>query len=411
MTINIPTYEVELRLDGVIIGNIRQLAQNLTWAKRRTRAGVDTIDFTINDVQFEKWLNDRGSSLTEVLRPLALDCRVIRNGVAVVGGFLATMPAYSPNGTSANLQMRFDGYLNLLDGVYMDPMVTQTGRMSDLIVNWITMADARAEAAGKAFGFTAGNITQLASVQYTNENYKSVKEAITDRCDNISGAGEFDVYFHPDRTYDIAPSSEFGDVINTYLLQYPTRLNGVSITSIRAAEIDGFASSIIGVGAGEIAPDEEAGEQEALIHKETDEDAVKKYGYREAVYQHSSVSTPEVLQNNVESRLAKTSNIDWQPQITLSGRQIAPTPEGDVKIWVGDTVTIKNSEDITGMTTGAFRVNELEVKVGSTGAETITPTLSSGDGAGMTFAEELIGMKRELLALKTYYRKNTAGNS
>lgn len=407
MSIGIPTYTVELRLDGELLGDIRQLAQNLTWAKRRTRAGVDSIDFTVNDVQFERWLNDRGTSLSKILRPIALDCRVLRNGVAVVGGFLATMPEYSPNGTSANLAMRFDGYLNLLDGVYMEPANTQTGRMSDLIVNWITMADTRAATAGKAFGFTAGEISQLASVQYTNENYKSVKEAITDRCDNISGAGEFDVYFHPNRTYDITSSDSFGDVINSYILQYPARINNVSVTSIKAAEVDGFASSIIGIGAGEIAPDDEAGAEEAIIYKDTDTDAVAKYGYRETVYQQSSVSTPSVLQANVERQLAKTANLKWQPQVTLSGRQIAPVPSGDIKIWVGDMVTINNSEDITGMTTGSFRVNELQVKVSSTGAETITPVLSAGDGAGTTFVDELIGMKRELLALKTYYSPTT----
>jgi hypothetical protein len=36
---------------------------------------------------------------------------------------------------------------------------------------------------------------------------------------------------------------------------------------------------------------------------------------------------------------------------------------------------INNSEDLTGMTNGEFRVNELSVDVTSTGDETITPVL------------------------------------
>ena len=83
-------YEIELRIDGTLIGDVRRLAQNLVWARRRTRVGVDSIDFTINDVLFNQWCLERGTDINNMLRPLALECRVIRNGVAVMGGFLAT---------------------------------------------------------------------------------------------------------------------------------------------------------------------------------------------------------------------------------------------------------------------------------------------------------------------------------
>ena len=53
--INIPVYAVNLYLDGVLIGDCRSLAQNLTYTRRRTKLGADSIDFTINDVLFNKW--------------------------------------------------------------------------------------------------------------------------------------------------------------------------------------------------------------------------------------------------------------------------------------------------------------------------------------------------------------------
>ena len=77
----------------------------------------------------------------------------------------------------------------------------------------------------------------------------------------------------------------------------------------------------------------------------------------------------------MNTKLNNESNPIWQPQITLHGKQVAPKPTGTNKIWIGDTITIKNDVDLTGMTNGKFRVNELEVKISASGDETITPTL------------------------------------
>lgn len=369
---NAPEYELELRLDGVLIGDVRRLAQNLVWERRRTINGVDSISFTLNDVLFEKWCEDRNTTIVDLLKPIALDCRVIRNGVPVCGGFLATMPAYTPNGTSANLDLQFDGYLNLLGGVYIRPTATQTAPMADMIEGWIYDADSRASTAGKAFGFVSGDLDNLATVTQTIDGYKTVKEAITDRADNITGAGIFDVYFHPDRTYDIKADSNFG-VTRSYIINYPTMLNGISAVSISAQEVDGFASHVIAIGAGEVSADAE--KNTAIVSEYTNSDAVTTYGYFETLYQDSSISRQATLDGKAESQTAIQSNPMWQPEITLTGRQIAPSPTGDNCIWIGDRITINNTEDMTGQTSGKFRVQALSVSVTSSNAENITPVL------------------------------------
>lgn len=376
--IEVAEYAVELRLNGQLIGDVRRLAQDLTWARRRTKCGVDTIDFTLNDVLFAEWCAERGTTIVEMLKPLALDCRVIRNGVPVVGGFLATMPAYSPNGTSANLALSFDGYINYLAGVYISPVGTQTGRMGTLIQNWITMADTRARNAGKAYGFAAGHIDTMARVEQTFDNYKTVKDVIVERCDNSTGAGMFDVYFDVDRAYNIYKDQNFGEIIKDYTVRYPASLNGVSATSISASEVDGFASTVIAVGAGEISSD--ASKNTAITTKITDSAKVAEYGYYEDMFQESSISRMDSLTRNARTRLKNDGDMRWQPEITLTGRQVAPAPLASGKIWLGDTITINNAADVTGTTNGQFRVNELVVKVGSTNAEIITPTLERRDG-------------------------------
>lgn len=366
-------YEVNLYIDGTLIGDCRKLAQNLKWVRRRTKVGADEIDFTLNDVLFNKWCIERNTNINAMLRPLALECRLKRNGIDIVGGFLATMPGYSPNGTSANLTLKFDGFLNLLGGVYINPIGTVTGRMESLVQQFITLANTRSTTAGKGYGFTAGSLEQLASVEHTFDNFKTVKDWICDRCDNITGAGPFDVYFHSDKTYDVKASNHFGDVISDWVANYPTKLNGPSATSIQASEVSGFASSVIGLGSGEVSSN--ADENTAITSQATNSTAVAQYGYYESLLQDSSVAVQETLDDNVATKLAIKSKIVWEPSITLNGRTIAPKPTGTSKIWIGDTITIKNDEDLTGMTNGQFRVNELEVSVSANGSENIRPIL------------------------------------
>ena len=370
-------YSVELRLNGTLIGNVQPLVQSLTWARRRTMAGVDSIDFILNDVLFAEWCQRRGTTISEMLKPYALDCRIIRDGEPVIGGYLATMPAYSPRGTSADLALRFDGYTNLLAGVYMSPIGTQSGEAGAMFASWIQVADSRATAAGKAFDFMAGEISTFQSIQQTFDNYKTIKDALADRADNLTGAGQFDVYWDADRTYNIIKDSEFGDTIVDYSIIYPVA-GTVGAVSISASEVDGFASSIIAVGAGEISSD--ATKNTAIIYTTTNSDAVSEYGYCETMYQESSISQLTSLQRNANARLNEASSGRWEPQITLSGRQVAPTPSGERKIWVGDKVRIQNNEDKTGQTSGWFRVQELQVAVGDTGSELITPVLKRIEG-------------------------------
>lgn len=379
MTLLSAEYAVNLYLNGGLIGDCRKLAQNLQYTRRRTKVGADSIDFTINDKLFDEWCRRMGVTINDLLKPLALECRIVRNGVELVGGFLAVMPAYQPLQTSANLALRFDGFLNLLNGVYIRnlstnlPMGQVSGPAGTMVSDMIKFADNVATSAGKAYGFTEGDVDVLASIINTFDNYKTVKDWICDRCDNATGAGPFDVYFYADKTYNIKADDNFGDIITDWVAFYPMLLNNTSVASITADEVADFASAVMGLGAGEISAN--PAENTAVFAFEADDDAVREYGYYETLYQDSSISTPSVLERNIQAELWNREDPIWQPQITLKGIQVAPTPVGSNKIWIGDTITINNSIDLTGMTNGAFRVNELAVAVSANGDETITPVL------------------------------------
>ena len=364
-------YRVNLYLDGNLIGDVRELAEDLTWAKRRTATGVDEIDFTLNDHLFDDWLQKRGTNIQSVLKPMALDCKIFRDGEAIVGGFLATMPGYKPNGTSADLDMRFDGYLNLLNGVYIRPTATRTMRANLMVASWISDAETRAMNAGKRFGITEGESDTLAVITRTFDGYKPIKEAIVELCDNVEGAGQFDVIFDAYRQYTI--TQNLGRYITGWHIDYPTSLNGKSATSISANEVQGFASHVIEIGAGETSADSD--QNTAIVSEGTNYDAVSEYGYVEVVEQNSSISTQSVLAQHQATKLANTSNPRWEPEIELIGRQVPPSPTVDGGLWIGDTVELLNNIDLTGQTNGRFRINELVVKVSASNAETITPKM------------------------------------
>lgn len=262
----------------------------------------------------------------------------------------------------------------------MYPIGTQSGEAGSVFASWIQVAESRAEAAGKGFDIMAGEVSIFNSIQQTFDNYKTIKDAIADRADNITGAGPFDLYWDADRTYNIIRDDEFGKIIEDYTIKYPMA-GRVGAVSISANEVDGFASSIIAVGAGEISSD--ATKDTAIVYMNTDSDFVQEYGYAEMMYQDSSISVQATLERNAEARLTNAQEARWEPQITLTGRQVIPAPtDAPERLWIGDTVRIQNDEDLTGQTSGFFRVQELSVARSDSGGEVITPVLKRIEGIG-----------------------------
>ena len=269
--------------------------------------------------------------------------------------------------------------MNLLAGVYIFkdatklPYGTVTGRMGALVQQFITLANTRSSNAGKGFGFVANDIDTMAIVTNTFDNYKPVKEFICDRCDNIEGAGPFDVYFYPDKKYDVKMDSNFGDVITGWVAQYPADPRKISLSEISAPERMDYASYILAIGYGEISanPDENT----TIISTASNNSAVAEYGYCEKLESYSSVTRQTTLNQKANTQVFLLSNPIWKPEVATNGKWLSPTPDGDDKIWVGDTITIQNNADFTGMSSGTFRVDELTVRVSASGSEDIIPTL------------------------------------
>ena len=366
-----PKYKLELRIDGEYVGDVREIAQNLSWEVSTTAYGVDNINFTLNDKVFDKWAKERGHTVSDLLRPYALEATLKRDDEPLVGGFLATMPSYQPKNASADLAMRFDGYMNLLAGVYLAPTPRQSAPAGEMVAGWIDIAEQRSANAGKAFGLVRGYISPMQEIERTFDTYKTVKEAITQLCDNVDGAGPFDVIIGPDKRYKI--TNALGRDITDWQLTYPAGLYGEGVAKISAPEVQGFASHVITLGSGETSSDPE---RSTVIKTEaTDNYGVLEYGYVETLTQYSSISRETTLANRCATDLAFASYIQWQPEIELFGSQTPPSPTAEHGLWIGDRVKLVNKADFTGQTSGRFKINKLHVDVSSTGAEKVKPTL------------------------------------
>lgn len=365
------TYEIHLKLNGIDLGDIRPIAESLTWSRYRTNYGIDAIEFTLNDHLFQEWAQARSLSIADLLKPIALEAVIIRNGEAVAGGFLASLPAYQPLQATASLAMRFDGFMNLMAGIILPPTATTTKRADQFITTWFAEANLRSSAAGKGYNFSQGTIEALPSITRTYENYKTAKEAILQMTDNADGAGIFDVIINPDKSFDITAS--LGRTITDWGLYYPPRDAGQSIATISADEIQGFASRVITLGAGEVSSD--PAKTTVITSRSIDAAAVAEFGYYETMTQYSSVTNQATLDAHNAKDLRNATNLLWQPRITLIGAYNPPSPTASYGLWLGDKINITNTADATGMTSGQFRVQSFTVNVSATGAETVTPEL------------------------------------
>ena len=112
-----------------------------------------------------------------------------------------------------------------------------------------------------------------------------------------------------------------------------------------------------------------------ITSEATDSDAVQEFGYVEQLNQYSSVSRQTTLDQKCNTDLANATAVQWEPAITLIGRSTPPSPTEDYGLWIGDQIYLENQADMTGQTSGKFRINIIDVAVTASNAETIKPTM------------------------------------
>lgn len=398
-------YSVFLFYDYKLVGDVRPLARNLRYSATSSRYGTDSISFDIDLNAFADWLKDRrviiNSTMQEItlkqlLRPILLTavvCRYRNNDVnsesRQVGGVLIQMPRIDFQGGSGTLHMQFDGFMNLLDGVVFGPQATTIQSANAFISGWLTLANNRSDlyanagdalkgSNGYQFYYDSANSEQLAVITRTYDNYKTVKEAIFEMCDNTEGAGEFDVIvrhvssYKPEVVIKTDATLESGGVLN-----FPSGTSGDGVQSISIRQDDSFMSNIIVLGNGETSSNSDYNTVLAASANQSVVGNIPVPAYRQKIYQYSSMTRQSTIQGRANALVAKYSKLRWRPTLTLTGSHYEPSPFNSIggedysNIWIRKKFKINVSPDPLNIFETEAVVRTISVAVAETDAETI----------------------------------------
>lgn len=359
-------YEIQLRYAGSLIGNIYPITTARSWSK--VKNGVDQISFSVSMLKMQEWCEQRGTTLAEIVKPLKLDARVVRNGTPLLGGVLLEIPSYSLDNDKVDceIQFNFDGYLNIYSGLYIRPtLVYNQQPLNQYLVDIVNRANTRAANAGASTGVTIGHVDTLPNDQNTYDSYKAVKDALTEQTDNETGAGNFDIDFTYDRKFCIY--KEMGEDRTDLIIRYPSIRGAVNATSVSFNAWNELATHVIGVGAGN-----GVGDGGAAITDETtaSEDAfgIAEYGYYEQVFQDSSISRQATLHNKISGILQQGTKVLLTPTIGVAGNQL----DLGNTFWIGDRFRFQNDFDPFIPTSAILRALEFDCNIDDTGAENLT---------------------------------------
>lgn len=119
--LEVPEYTVEIwqwNYGGWYVADISNIITdglNFSWVLN----GVETLDFSIDLVQFERKCKMMGVTPADVLTPYVHDIRIRRNGKYILGCQVVETNIDIPNDANVTIQVRCTGFLNLFKDRYL----------------------------------------------------------------------------------------------------------------------------------------------------------------------------------------------------------------------------------------------------------------------------------------------------
>lgn len=372
-------YEVELAApDGTVLASMAGRADNRQFTL--TRNAPDTIQWTVDLDEFERWCQTSHQDPRQVLVSNNTEVRIKRQGAYLAAGQLNYKEGDFTADTGGNtLQLRAQGFLGLFsnrfttsnaagiaanpgsqdDQVYTNEDASQVGW--DLInTNQSGLNDYGQGTTPEYwdFGITAGS---LPAVGLHTRDYQDM--AILDALNDFNNVnvGNFDMRIGYDKVFNTY--AQIGVQRPDIVLEMPGNIVSASIIE------DGtqVANFIVAQGSG----NGSVALQDAISFSES---SAQSYGYRVMIVTPSSLdSADESLQNYADWTLSQYSVPFVLPTVTYDGA-IGPSPTSfNVGDWI--RIIIKNHplyQDINGM----YRVEQMQVNADKNDVETVQITTS-----------------------------------
>lgn len=350
-----PRYELELWINGVLVGDVSKLAKNRNYKLRRN--ATEELTFSMDLTAFEAYCEQAGRQPSAMLEPYVTDIRVKRNGNYKFGVHVVDTP-FSLDESGAQINVRATGFLDL----FADRYVTKSydnDESTDIARD--LLAETQSGDVTNDFGVIDGG-SQYATGVLRVRNYidQNVRDAVVNLTSLIDG--NFDFRFTHDRkfeTFERLGSSRPGSKFT-----YPYNVKGMDVAKTAL----NLYNYIIGIGSG-------FGE-EAIRSIASDNDSRLNYKTRQKIVTFNSVSVQETLDENTSAYLDRVRQILLLPTIKVDGAFC----DLDI-IGVGDTVPIEVQGHPALPLNGTFRIEQIEVGLDDNDAEDIRLTI---DDYGVT---------------------------
>lgn len=346
-----PKYELELWINGVLVGDISRLAKNRRFTLRRN-AGED-LAFLMNLTAFERYCEQSGRSPLATLEPYVTDIRVKRNGQYLFGTQVVELQ-YNLNQGEINMEVKATGFLDLFKDRYITK--SYAGIESSAIFR-----DAIAETQS-GDPFNDFNVEQGVQQYVTpvNRDRNYVDQNVRDLLVNLTALvdGNFDFKFSYDRSYEIFEQVGSNRPGNKFT--YPYNISGGTVP--RSAL--NLYNYIIGLGSG-------FGE-EALRSIQTDPTSQGNYKTRQKIVTFNSVTEQETLDDNASAYLSRVKDILMLPSIKTSGEFCDLSVIG-----VGDRVPVEVQGHAAIPLNDTYRIEQIDCSIDDNDAEDISLTIDN----------------------------------
>lgn len=370
------------RADGEApIGDIFPICQNLAWSKKRN--AVDTISFSISLRELRDWCRARRFDITRFFTPIRSSVVVTATGgAAILGGFLAATPEFSfGDSADAVAQFSFSGWLGLATGYYLQPVQNFNSPLNAQLVAGLNQALSAANSAGAPWPLSIGShIDTLATVQNTVDSVKKLADFLTERTDNTTGAGPFDIYFDEAGAFEVWQNYGY-DVSASAIISFPDdgQIGGAKTLDFPAW--DNYFSDVFLTGSGNGYGDGGA----AITSAKRNAATVANTGFYEYATSISDISDQNTLDARATAFLRYTAEPFATPRATIDGDQfrIYDHRYGG-NLWVGDTVAVELSANLAELLPieqfATFRIDSIDATVDGNGRTLATLNLIDPTG-------------------------------
>ena len=356
----------------------RYLIDGYTMTVQRNRIG--TLSLKILYRNLDALCEERSITLDTLLTEWFSNVYIFEGDDLKFTGVLDSFPSIAGAGLDEEVTLTFQSWLGLLQLAPVTPLQDLSGNLDRILVSQVASAVAWSSDGRAQYPIKIGrHVDSLNVVQWKVDQYMNVYEFITQRCDNTTGAGQFDINITPRGMFEIW--SHFGyDLSGSIIFSFGA--HGANVEEWSFPAWSKYYTDCVETGAGN-----GFGAGGTTLVSNQYNSASRKRHYRAVLLaQDSGITTQSALDVDAAKRLKYSARPNAVGEVkfnaTRLGLRVREHDEhGD--IWVGDTVRVQPMgiyENYPTLEDGRYRIDRLEVTVSGLGVESVTASFVDPSG-------------------------------